>query len=496
MESCSRKFPICVAKKSIFKENKYLFTKKYILVVGAVHLDTMADYRPQERENTNKIGKLHYAVGGASYNVAVNLANQQIPVRLFTCVDPKSPTTAAIRNCLSNNNLSQEFVYDRDFPEEAGWVAHFEEDELVSGVTSPGIENVDLPIDDLNRAIAGASLVAVDTNLNITQIKLVSRLCKRHDVPLLVGIVSDSKVARILDKPSEFDVVFGAVSMNQYEARHAGIQVAKLPESSPEELAKLCNRFNTSHVYITCEQEGFLMLTKAYCHVGLAPQVGRIVKDSGAGDAFFTSVCMAVYKQRDLTHPEALSDMHTCVAHVLNQEAANLGISDFTSPSLRRGKDIITRRTVITSVPILLICTGLAFMPGLSPLAFIVCSFVAAIAAGALGGNISEMAKRGNEWVHDDTFKSVVLGGIAGFVSSLLFLGAQLTTNYDAWLEQIGASNQWSLRSEIDGTARLLIIFVTVVSLAGGVAYEPVIQRLRQDSGEVRREIENPTNPL
>lgn len=58
---------------------------KDIFVIGAVHLDVIADYGSAVNADIDKPGKaISYSIGGCGYNIACNLSRHGYPVTFYT----------------------------------------------------------------------------------------------------------------------------------------------------------------------------------------------------------------------------------------------------------------------------------------------------------------------------------------------------------------------------------------------------------------------------
>jgi hypothetical protein len=184
-----------------------------ILVVGSVHIDTVA-----ERDETEIIdvpGTVVQSIGGGAYNVAVNLGRHRRatdgPVYLLAFVPKRSALTAVIRAKLRTLGVSSSYItfkdkYEGETVSLGGFVGVRSEKskDMIRAATQTTIEGLspfakDKPANRYRKVIKRSSCVAADTNVNTTTIQRMLSISDDLGKPLFIGIVSEGKATRHSD---------------------------------------------------------------------------------------------------------------------------------------------------------------------------------------------------------------------------------------------------------------------------------------------------------
>lgn len=293
--------------------------RDYVLVAGAAHIDVLADYALADEPKMDKVGSVRYSTGGTAYNIAINLAQNGIPVSLLTVLKRNSFSSTWIQERLAGAGVRSEFVQLSDHLPESGFVGLRADGILKSAVTSTAVGEYTFQTEILERAIERSRLVAVDCNLAVDQISLIVDCARRRNRPVVIAAVSDSKVGRILqlEDVSPVDIVV----LNDNEARAIiGPQAVGAPQD-------LCARLHAKCVILTQGHLGYEVLfasgapPKKYA----APQIERIVSRSGAGDALISGVLAHWYKHQRLDFDDAKTSIANSIRRVLQQPGATLG---------------------------------------------------------------------------------------------------------------------------------------------------------------------------
>jgi pseudouridine kinase len=309
----------------------------YVLVVGAAHLDVIADYKSANQNRLDKIGQLRYSVGGTGYNITINLGQAGVPVAFLTILKKKGFSSTWIRERLESTRINTEFVELSERISESGFVAIRQDGHLETAVTSSAIGEHAFPVEVLDDAVKRSRFVVMECNLAVDQMALLLESARRHSKPISVAAVSDSKVLRLLEigEHQPFDLV--ALSEHELSAVFGGKDV--------DDPAIICSRLKTKQAIVTGGENGYALLTaggvtKRYG----APKVDSVVSTTGAGDALLAAVLVNWYKNQNLDLDSAEANIAAAIRSVLQQPGATLG-SVATELDLNRFAYIVVRET-------------------------------------------------------------------------------------------------------------------------------------------------------
>lgn len=110
-----------------------------ILVIGSVLLDIVGTYKDSQKDLINKTGNLNFSVGGVAFNIASNLSSKEKPTAIWTCLKKDSISSKVIEDTLKTSRI-RDYIHHVDWIKETGYVAHFCDKELKTGITSSEIE--------------------------------------------------------------------------------------------------------------------------------------------------------------------------------------------------------------------------------------------------------------------------------------------------------------------------------------------------------------------
>ena len=267
-----------------------------VLVIGSVHLDVVAHISPSTEGHIDKVGSLRFGVGGAAFNVAMNLSADGRAVSLFSAVNPDSMTGRIVMTRLKETNIDTRYVLSVPELPESAYVAHLCDGDLRSAVSCVGVEQVTFPLDSLEMAMQESSTVAVEANLAVGQLQQIATIARRLNRHLLACAVSESKVMRLY---KTFPVtsgerrVFRAVVMNHKEAARVGLCQQAYSDSTGAKA--FCADFNAETVLVTQSTAGYELLFEDGSHRHVDAGAHRpVVSSLGAGDALFAAVCAQV----------------------------------------------------------------------------------------------------------------------------------------------------------------------------------------------------------
>lgn len=290
--------------------------------MGAAHIDVMADYESRNAHRVDKVGSVRYSIGGTAYNIAINLGQYGVPVKLATVLKQTSFSSVWIREGLESSGVGQAFVEQSDKVAESGFVATRRDGKMESAVTSSAVSHHTFRKDRVDLAIAGARLVVLDCNLAQDQLALLVEAAQSAGSPLVVAAVSDSRVKSLtkLTPTAPLDLV----SMNELEAKAIGIDVAG--GGDREWAALACDKVHASIVVVTRGAKGWLVLrATGQQEVFQAPEVEKIESPTGAGDALVAALVASWYRNRHLDFQQAQAVVALFVRKVLEQPGATAG---------------------------------------------------------------------------------------------------------------------------------------------------------------------------
>lgn len=301
-----------------------------VVVVGAAHLDILADYESSESGRLDKVGRLNYSIGGTAYNVAVNLSRHYVETSLVTVLKEDSLFSDLIEKRLDENGVDTRYVERVELMPESGFVGLRCEGELVEAVTASGLTEVRLNREDLRRAIEAASVVVADCNLSEKQLGMVARSAADLETPLFVNGVSESKAVRIRATAAPVDVY----SLSRAEATHL-FGFDPLEEPTDRVHAEM-ESIQLRRLVVTADTEGYVVFEDGERTAFPAPDVDEVVSESGAGDALLAAIAHE-YADAGALDWDAVHDcIDRYVTEVLSREGATTGaVTDQSELSLR-----------------------------------------------------------------------------------------------------------------------------------------------------------------
>lgn len=296
-------------------------SKDYVLVIGSAHVDVLGDYSAAEADRIDKEGRLLYAVGGAAFNVSMNLRQAHVPTALYTVLKKGTFVTDWIQDRLSTTKVIQKFVVEDPHIQESGFIAHMQGGVLRSAVSCMAVQHWVFDEERLEEAIGGARLLLVDCNLSPGQLRLVFRVAGAAGKLVVVMGVSESKAQRVrLALPDDIETPIGIFVVNRIEAEHTfgpermarilrnvvengAAREAGEPCVSVvcEEAHELCREAGASTIVVTRGAEGHVALTlEGEATVCAAPPIQKPQGGTslGAGDAFCAGIAEWMYFRR------------------------------------------------------------------------------------------------------------------------------------------------------------------------------------------------------
>lgn len=293
----------------------------FVLVVGAAHIDVMADYESATAPRVDKAGLVRYSIGGTAYNIAVDLGQFGVPTALMTVLKQPSFSSVWIRERLESANVRTEFVDLSEHLAESGFVALRRDGVMETAVTHSAVEHHTFRPARVDKAVASARIVVLECNLAAEQITFLANVAQRAGRPVVLAAVSDTKVRRI--PRTLADAPFDLVSMNALEASALGVDIETLVPGP--DAAAFCATLRARQVIVTCGEHGHrLVESGGAVQAFAAPDVDRVVSPSGAGDALLAGVVGHAFGH-GLDVRAARSTADLLVQKVLGQDGATAG---------------------------------------------------------------------------------------------------------------------------------------------------------------------------
>lgn len=181
-----------------------------ILVLGSVHIDTIADIATEHQDAEGSITR---SIGGAAFNIATNLRLSDLwaNVALYTFLPRRSLLTSIIVDKIKKRQISRKYVRVRDRLHnervvEGGFLAlrNRTTGYTIRAATQAPIGQEDFLLDlsemrRLRAAVRSASVVVIDTNLHRDSLEKAIVIVAEAKRPLIVSVASDHKARRYRD---------------------------------------------------------------------------------------------------------------------------------------------------------------------------------------------------------------------------------------------------------------------------------------------------------
>lgn len=277
-------------------------------------------------------------MGGSAFNIAVNLAQNDVCSCLYTVLSSQSITTNLIERQCDALGVDRRFIHTTNQREEAGFIAHRCQGDLVAAVTSTIIDKIEFDETHLAEAINGCRLLVIECNLSPRQIALITRLGRAANKLVLAAGVSDAKASRIQAafRTDEDPYSIEAFSLNESELRQA------FDMRSDKDALWLCRKARSRSVVVTRGERGF----SVYFHDGRVcdyppPTVDQIVSTSGAGDALVACICKCIYDTGSVDWGQVVSLGSVIIGRVLASDCAipiEAGIDELQAGTIFRSR--------------------------------------------------------------------------------------------------------------------------------------------------------------
>jgi len=260
--------------------------KNNIIVFGGVHIDILADYSKKDKIRVDRVGELHYSIGGTAYNIAYHLAEKKNKIYLYSVLNRNSYSTLWIIRETKNTLIKTLFQIDHSTFTENGFVAIRQDGNLERAVTSSYLSKAELEPKLLEKYCKNKDIAVIDCNFESHQIATIMKYCKKHDLLVVIAATSDSKVKRI--SPILKNYVVDVVTMNELEAC-SFFCIKKI-----EDLTVAMIPFNLSNLVITLGAKGHVIYSDGKITYFEAPHISEIVSTSGSGDALSAAIVSSI----------------------------------------------------------------------------------------------------------------------------------------------------------------------------------------------------------
>lgn len=278
--------------------------------MGSVHMDTLAIV-DRYADTVDRPGRIISSFGGTGYNIAISLAASGCAVTVLTDLgddlyadmvagdlQSRGIRLAIQRNPALNN---------------AGFVAHIVEHDLQSAVSFTPVEEVDIAIDRLRKALVGRDAAIADTNHSLTSLNRLSNLCAERGIPLFIAGVSESKALKVADITPAPHAVF----LNRREAYY--LRRHRYPEGT--DYPGVAGRLGATLV-VTRDSDGVAIVTARETRMLPSPVTAFQGHLLGTGDVLMAQTIRAYLETQDwmeglragLAASRAIAESATCNA--------------------------------------------------------------------------------------------------------------------------------------------------------------------------------------
>lgn len=326
-----------------------MFSKKELLVIGGVHIDILADYSVKDKHKSDKVGNISFSIGGTAFNLIANLVHRNIKISLCTVLNEDSQFTPHIFYKMREMKVSPDYIQTIKSDDLSAFVALREEGELVSAVTSNLIEKSHLEYAVLEKAISEHELVVADCNLSAFQLSDILKICNYRRKPVIIAVVSDSKVERICNLDARFTV--DLVAMNIFEAM---VFFGAKDQAEVEErlMDKRYSNFQT--MVVTLGKEGFMVKTaEGNLRKFPAHEIGNVRSSTGAGDALLACIIYSKFEDKQIDWDKCYTKIGFFLKETLSNSTASYNSLIFLNRIIKRRRKKINKSLIVAIIGIL-----------------------------------------------------------------------------------------------------------------------------------------------
>jgi fructose-1-phosphate kinase PfkB-like protein len=266
-------------------------TTANILIFGSAHVDILAEYDVETKDDINKTGSLQIGIGGVGYNITINLGINGHKSSLYSVLKSNSLSAKLIRESFELRRISTKHLFYDNLTTESGYVAQSLLGKLETGVTSTIVDLVTFIEPNLERAISSSDIVVIDCNLNKYQIaSQIVPLSQKHKKPTFISSVSESKVKNALIPKTDESFCFIVFFINGQEANQSGFPNWR-ESNDYAAVLEICNFYNAENVIISNGILGFSVFSNDGKRRNYpAVRIPKVISELGAGDALAAAV--------------------------------------------------------------------------------------------------------------------------------------------------------------------------------------------------------------
>jgi sugar/nucleoside kinase (ribokinase family) len=290
-----------------------------ILIFGSAHVDILADYDVDTKDDINKTGSLQIGIGGVGYNITINLGINGHKSSLYSVLKSNSLSAKLIRESFELRHISTKHLFYEHLTTESGYVAQSLLGKLETGVTSTIVDLVTFIEPNLENAISHSDIVVIDCNLNKYQIaSQIVPLSQKHKKPIFISSVSESKVKNALISKTDENFCYIVFFINGQEANQTDFPNWKDANDYAAILA-ICNFYNAENVLITNGILGFSIFSKDGKRRNYpSVKIPKVVSELGAGDALAAAVIAYYAKHGNFNWDDCCGLIHQYIKPVLS----------------------------------------------------------------------------------------------------------------------------------------------------------------------------------
>lgn len=293
-----------------------------VLVVGSV----LMDVRFSATAATNSVDVFSHAanarIGGAAYNVAVNLIAVGCEPILFTALRHPSTISDAIIGKISKSALPTSNIRKVPTLPEALFCYQLDGDGVLkSAMTSAPLNSVQIGGGEVEGLADGCNGIIADLSAPLHLLDLLSRIAAQAGIPMIVNLVSDSLVVaarKFLLTTHRGDLNLTIVG-NENEVRTLELLFSKTEQRD------VCAAAGANMILSTRGAQGHdVLLPFQQRQTIAAPNLGdtMIVSTLGAGDCFLAIVSLLIVRGAPIDWSEWRRLMRLRLPAILAEEGA------------------------------------------------------------------------------------------------------------------------------------------------------------------------------
>lgn len=290
--------------------------KNEVIVFGGVHIDILADYDKKDKSRIDRVGELHYSIGGTAFNIAHHISEKKYKVGLFSILNKNSYSTLWIFRELRHSKIIPYFQVDSSTYTENGFIAIRQNGVLESAVTSSYLSKAELKTKLLEKYSKSKKIAVIDCNFESHQIAKIVSHCKKNNLKVIIAATSDSKVKRI--KPVLNNYTIDIITMNEMEAC-VFFNIKSMKELTTEMVPK-----NILNLVITLGAKGHLVLCENQIQIYEAPHIAEIISPTGAGDALTAAITVSVLENNEIIWDDCNKKICEYVGEAMTQHGSYL----------------------------------------------------------------------------------------------------------------------------------------------------------------------------